>query len=326
MNAGTADEARTRRRGIAAALTAFTIWGLAPLYFKAVGSVPPTEIVAHRILWSLLFLAALLAFWRGFDGLWRLRSQPRLLGLLALTALLTGSNWLVFVWSISAGRLLEASLGYFINPLVSILLGRLFLGERLRPLQQVAVALALTGVVWRVWQVGSLPWIALFLALTFGFYGLLRKRAPVDPINGLFVETLITAPLALAWLAWLGAGGALHFGRDLSVSALLPLAGVLTAVPLMLFAVGAQRLPLSTIGFLQYLAPSLNFVLAVFLFREPFDLAQLVGFALIWSALALYTADMLRTGRRAAPAAHGAAAVPLPAEAPSARAPAKHPG
>jgi chloramphenicol-sensitive protein RarD len=318
MNADTAGEARTRRHGIAAALIAFTIWGLAPLYFKAVGSVPPTEIVAHRILWSLLFLAGLLAFWRGFDGLWRLRSQPRLIGLLAVTALLTGSNWLVFVWSISAGRLLEASLGYFINPLVSILLGRLFLGERMRALQQAAVALALTGVAWRVWQVGSLPWVALFLALTFGFYGLLRKRAPVDPINGLFVETLITAPLALAWLAWLGAGGELHFGRDTLTSALLPLAGVLTAVPLMLFALGAQRLPLSTIGFLQYLAPSLNFVLAVFLFHEPFDMGQLIGFALIWSALALYTADMVHAGHRAA--------APRPGASASARDPVKHPG
>ncbi len=289
---------RARRQGVAAALCAFTIWGLAPLYFKAVGSVPPTEIVAHRILWSLVFLGGLLAFWRGFDGLRRLRDQPRLLGLLCVTAMLTGSNWLVFVWAISVDRLLEASLGYFINPLVSILLARLFLGERLRPAQQAAVVLASVGVAWRVWQVGSLPWIALFLALTFGFYGLLRKRAPVDALNGLFVETLVTAPLALAWLAWLGAGEALHFGRDTLTSALLPLAGVLTAVPLMLFAVGAQRLPLSTIAFLQYLAPSLNFLLAVFAFGEPFGVAQLVGFAFIWSALALYSADMLRAARR----------------------------
>jgi chloramphenicol-sensitive protein RarD len=294
-----AADAAARRQGVLAALAAFSIWGLAPLYFKAVGSVPPTEIVAHRILWSLLLLAALLAFWRGFDGLRRLRAQPRLLGLLTLTAMLTGSNWLVFVWAISAGRLIEASLGYFINPLVSVLLGRIFLGERLRPMQQAAVGLALAGVLWRVWQVGSPPWIALFLALTFGFYGLLRKRAPVDAISGLFVETLITAPIAVAWLLWLAAGDALQFGEDPLVSALLPLAGVLTAVPLMLFAVGAQRLPLATVGFLQYVAPSLNFLLAVFVFREPFDLAQLVGFALIWAALAIYSADMLHASRRA---------------------------
>lgn len=295
--------ARERRQGIVGTLAAFTIWGLAPLYFKAVGSVPATEIVAHRVLWSLLLLAGLLAFWRGFDGLRRLRGEPRLLGLLTLTALLTGSNWLVFVWAISVDRLVEASLGYFINPLVSILLGRLFLGERLRPLQKAAVALACAGVLWRVGQVGSLPWIALFLALTFGFYGLLRKRAPVDAINGLFVETLVTAPLAIAWLAWQAARGTLHFGSGGPTDLLLPLAGVLTAVPLMLFAVGAKRLPLSTVGFLQYIAPSLNFLLAVFAFREPFDGAQLVGFALIWSGLALYSADMLRASRQPAPLA-----------------------
>jgi len=289
-----------RRQGVIATLVAFTVWGLAPLYFKAVGSVPPTEIVAHRVLWSLVFLTALLAFWRGFGGLWRLRSQPRLLGVLALASTLTGSNWLVFVWAISADRLIEASLGYFINPLVSILLGRLVLGERLRPLQRAAVALACAGVLWRVWQVGSVPWIALFLALTFGFYGLLRKRAPVDAINGLFVETLVTAPLAVGWLLWLALHGSLHFGAGTLTDLLLPFAGVMTAVPLMLFAVGAKRLPLSTIGFLQYLAPSLNFLLAVFVFHEPFDAAQLIGFAMIWAALAIYSVDMLRSNRSTA--------------------------
>ena len=292
-------DAQGRRTGIVAALVAFTIWGLAPLYFKAVGSVPPFEIVAHRILWSLVLLAALLAFWRGFDGLWRLRREPRLIGLLALTSLLTGSNWLVFVWAISVDRLIEASLGYFINPLVSVLLGRLFLGERLRPLQRAAAVLATIGVASRVWQVGELPWIALFLALTFGFYGLLRKRAPVDPINGLFVETAVTAPLALAWLFWVARSGELHFGTEPLIDALLPLSGVLTAVPLMLFAAAARHLPLSMLGFLQYIAPSLGFLLAVFVFHEPFDSGQLVGFALIWLGLAVYTVDMLRASRSA---------------------------
>lgn len=299
-----------QRNGVLAALTAFIIWGLAPLYFKAVGSVPSSEIVAHRVLWSAVFLAGLLALWPaagGFGAIARLRGQPQLLRLLALTALLTGSNWLVFVWAISADLLVEASLGYFINPLVSVLLGRIFLGERLRPLQKLAVALAAAGVLWRVGQVGSLPWIALFLALTFGFYGLLRKRAPVDAVSGLFVETLITAPLALAYLGWLAAQGTLAFGHGAFTDWLLPAAGVLTAVPLMLFAVGAQRLPLSTVGFLQYIAPTLNFLLAVLVFREPFDAGQLLGFALIWAALALYSLDLLRAGRsmRRAPAAPG---------------------
>lgn len=291
MNAGGA------RHAVLAAFTAFVIWGLAPLYFKAVGSVPPVEIVAHRVLWSALLLAVLLALWRGFGHLRRLRTEPRLLAVLTLTAVLTGSNWLVFVWAISADRVLEASLGYFINPLVSVLLGRLFLGERLRPLQQVAVALACAGVLWRMLQVGALPWVALFLALTFGFYGLLRKRAPIDAVSGLFVETLLTLPLALAWLGWLAVHGELNFGHGAATDWLLPLAGVLTAVPLMLFAFGAQRLPLSTIGFLQYIAPTLNFVLAVFVFREPFDSLQLIGFGLIWAALAIYSLDMASTAR-----------------------------
>ncbi len=292
MNAGGA------RHAVLAAFTAFAIWGLAPLYFKAVGSVPPVEIVAHRVLWSALLLAVLLALWRGFGHLRRLRTEPRLFAVLTLTAVLTGSNWLVFVWAISADRVLEASLGYFINPLVSVLLGRLFLGERLRPLQQVAVALACAGVLWRMLQVGALPWVALFLALTFGFYGLLRKRAPIDAVSGLFVETLLTLPLALAWLGWLAVHGELNFGHGAATDWLLPLAGVLTAVPLMLFAFGAQRLPLSTIGFLQYIAPTLNFVLAVFVFREPFDNLQLIGFGLIWAALAVYSLDMASAARR----------------------------
>lgn len=292
MNAGGA------RHAVLAAFTAFAIWGLAPLYFKAVGSVPPVEIVVHRVLWSALLLAVLLALWRGFGHLRRLRTEPRLLAVLTLTAVLTGSNWLVFVWAISADRVLEASLGYFINPLVSVLLGRLFLGERLRPLQQVAVALACAGVLWRMLQVGALPWVALFLALTFGFYGLLRKRAPIDAVSGLFVETLLTLPLALAWLGWLAVHGELNFGHGAATDWLLPLAGVLTAVPLMLFAFGAQRLPLSTIGFLQYIAPTLNFVLAVFVFREPFDNLQLIGFGLIWAALAVYSLDMASAARR----------------------------
>lgn len=284
---------------MAAALAAFVTWGLVPLYFRALGEVPPFEIVAHRVLWSALLLALMLAFLPFTGGFARVRGalrQPRLLALLALTSLLTGSNWLVFIWAIDAGRLLEASLGYFINPLVSVALGAIFLGERLRPLQAVAVAIACAGVGWRIWQLGSLPWISLFLAGTFGLYGLLRKRAPVDAVGGLFIETLVVAPVALAWLLWLHGSGALVFGAGKAVDWLLPLTGVITAVPLMLFAVGARRLPLATVGFLQYIAPSLNFLIAVLLFREPFDTTQLVGFALIWLALAVYSADLLRAG------------------------------
>lgn len=292
--------ARSTRGGVLVTLTTFVIWGLSPLYFRALGSVPPFEIVAHRVLWSLLFLALILAFAPtagGFGGVRRLLDQPRLAGVLVITALLTGSNWLVFLWAIDAGRLLEASLGYFINPLVSIVLGRVFLGERLRPLQQVALVIAVAGVGWRVWQVGSLPWLPLFLAGTFGVYGLLRKQTPVSPIAGLFIETAFVAPLALAWLGWLAADHRLVFGTSATIDALLPLAGVLTAVPLLLFAIGAKRLPLATIGFLQFVAPSLNFLVAVLVFHEPFDRTQLIGFALIWTALAVYCADMVNASR-----------------------------
>lgn len=282
-----------------AATLAFVIWGLAPLYFKAVAAVPASEIVAHRVIWSVLFLAALLALRRQGGALRAVFADRRLLATLFVTAVLTGSNWLVFVWAVTHNKVLEASLGYFINPLLSVLLGRLFLGERLRPWQKLAVGLAAVGVLWRIVAVGQLPFIALFLALTFGFYGLLRKRAPVDAISGLFVETLLVLPIALAWLGWRAHTGELFWGVDIAVEALLPIAGVLTATPLMLFAVGARRLPLATVGFLQYLAPSLNFLLALFVFHEPFDTARLLGFVIIWIALGVYSVDLWRASRPA---------------------------
>ncbi|MCX9155465.1 EamA family transporter RarD [Niveibacterium sp. 24ML] len=288
------------QRGLACALGAFGIWGLSPLYFHAVGSIPATEIVAHRVLWSVLLLAAWIGLRQGFGVLRTVLGQPRLLGLLALTACLTSANWLVFVWSVGAGRLVEASLGYFINPLVNVLFGRLFLGERLRPLQRLAVGVAAAGVALKVWQTGSLPWIALFLAGTFGTYGLLRKRAPIDAQNGLFVETLLVAPFALGYLGWLAISGGLHLGDRPVVTALLPVAGVMTTIPLALFAEAARRLPLSTVGLVQYLSPTLNFLIAVLLFGEAFRSADLAAFALIWAALALYSADALRAARPAA--------------------------
>ncbi|QID16911.1 EamA family transporter RarD [Nitrogeniibacter mangrovi] len=285
------------RRGVVAATLAFVIWGLAPLYFKAVAAVPASQIVAHRVLWSVLFLALLLVLRRQWPAVRAAFADRRLLATLFVTAMLTGGNWLVFVWAVTHDRVLEGSLGYFINPLLSVLLGRLFLGERLRPWQRVAVAIAVAGVLWRVIAVGQVPFIALFLALTFGFYGLLRKRTPVDAISGLFVETVLVLPIALGWLLWQAHAGELFWGRDRAVEALLPLAGVLTATPLMLFAVGARRLPLATVGFLQYLAPSLNFLLAVFVFHETFDAPRLLGFVLIWIALAIYSVDLARAAR-----------------------------
>ncbi len=292
---------KAARTGLACALGAFSIWGLSPLYFHAVGSIPAGEIVAHRVLWSVLLLAAWIGWRQGYGTLRSVFGQPRLIALLALTASLTSLNWLVFVWSVGAGRLVESSLGYFINPLVNVLFGRLFLGERLRPLQRIAVAIATAGVALKVWQTGQLPWIALFLAGTFGTYGLLRKRAPIDAQNGLFIETLLVAPIAISYLGWLAAQGDLHLGATSTVTALLPFAGVMTTIPLALFAEAARRLPLSTVGLVQYLSPTLNFLIAVWVFGEAFRGGDLAAFGLIWAALALYSADALRAGK---PATH----------------------
>ncbi|WP_172202554.1 EamA family transporter RarD [Niveibacterium sp. COAC-50] len=292
---------KAARTGLACALGAFSVWGLSPLYFHAVGSIPAGEIVAHRVLWSVLLLAAWIGWRQGYGTLRSVVGQPRLIALLALTASLTSLNWLVFVWSVGAGRLVESSLGYFINPLVNVLFGRLFLGERLRPLQRIAVAVATAGVALKVWQTGQLPWIALFLAGTFGTYGLLRKRAPIDAQNGLFIETLLVAPIAIGYLGWLAAQGDLHLGATSAVTALLPFAGVMTTIPLALFAEAARRLPLSTVGLVQYLSPTLNFLIAVWVFGEAFRGGDLAAFGLIWAALALYSADALRAGK---PATH----------------------
>ncbi|MCB1906165.1 MAG: EamA family transporter RarD [Rhodocyclaceae bacterium] len=290
-----------QRPALVAIVTAFAIWGLSPLYFKAVAALPAEDIVAHRALWSALLLATVLALAGRIGGVRRqLAAHPGLAATLAATALLSGANWLAFVWAINAGRTLEASLGYFINPLFSMLLGALLLGERLRPAQRLAAAIAVAGVLLRVWQVGSMPWIALFLALTFGLYGLLRKRAPVDAVDGLLIESALLSVPALVWLGWQAQRGQIDTTAVIGLGLLLPMAGLITAVPLMLFAYGARRLPLTTVGFSQYLAPSLNFLLAVLVFHEPFESGRLAAFALIWLALAVYSADLWRASRQRA--------------------------
>ncbi len=286
------------RRGAACAATAFFIWGLSPLFFRALAWLPPAEIVAHRVLWSVPLLAVWLGCGEGFGKIRAVVGQPRLLALLCLTTLLTASNWLLYVWSIASGHTVEASLGYFINPLLNVALGALVLGERLRRMQWFAVSLAAAGVLARIVAVGHLPWVALALAATFGTYGLLRKRAPIDSVNGLFVETLIAMPVAAAFLAWLAGHHEVHGDGVGWGLVLVPLAGLITTVPLALFAEGARRLPLSVLGLLQYLAPTLQFFCAVVVFREPFDTGQLASFALIWLGLAVYSWDALRAVSR----------------------------
>lgn len=291
--------AREVRRGALAAAGAYILWGLFPLYIKQLGAVPALEIVAHRAWWSLVFVLGLLAVQRRFAWLGEVLRQPRTLAVFACSAALLSANWLLYVWAVNAGRVVDASLGYFINPLLNVMLGYLVLRERPRPLQWAAVALAAAGVVWLALGSGHLPWISLALAASFGFYGLLRKTATLGALEGLTLETLLQAPLALGWLLWLAAAGQSHFAQGQpGIDILLLLAGPFTAVPLLLFAAGARRVTLATLGLLQYLGPTLQFLLGVFLYNEPFDTRRALGFVLIWAALALYSLESWRALRQ----------------------------
>lgn len=289
---------RSASKGVASGLAAYLWWGFAPIYFKAVASVPALEVLAHRVFWALLLLLVLVR-WTGRAAVARdaLRSGRTRVTLLATTALIA-VNWFTFIWAVAHGRLSEASLGYFINPLVNVLLGFIFLGERLRPWQKVSVALAVVGVGYRTLAVGSIPVVTVVLALSFGFYGLLRKTVRADAIVGLSVEAGLLAPLCLAYLIVRHATGLGHFGSCWQMNALLPLAGLITAVPLLLFTSAARRLPFTTIGFLQYLAPSLQFLLAVVAYGEPFTVVHLISFGLIWGALAIYSIDLVAAAQR----------------------------
>lgn len=295
--------------GVLQAALAYAMWGLFPLYFRAVSSVAPLEIVLHRSLWSLVFVLGLLAVLRRWEWLGRIARQPRTLGIFAVSALLLSGNWLVYVWAVNSHRVVDASLGYFINPLVNVLLGTFVLKERLRRAQWAALGIAAAGVLWLAVVAGALPWVGLVLAATFGLYGLMRKTAPLGALEGLALETLLLAPLAAGLLLWLLARGASAVdGGDASLLGMLALAGPLTALPLLLFAAGARRIPLTTLGVLQYISPSLQFAIGVWLFREPFAGPRLAGFALIWTALLVYSADGWLTLRRQAAAARASAA------------------
>ncbi|HMO48802.1 MAG TPA: EamA family transporter RarD [Rubrivivax sp.] len=293
--------------GIVYATLAFVTWGLFPLYLRQVASVHPLEVVLHRSIWSLLFMLGLLAVLRRFDALRAAFRQPRQLPGLMLSALLLSCNWLVYVFAVQRGHVVEASLGYFINPIVNVLLGVLVLHERLNRVQWTAVALAAAGVLWLSALAGQPPWIALVLALSFGLYGLMRKTSPLGALEGLTMETLLLAPLMLPALAWwtFSGGGAMARG-DAGLNAWLLLGGPLTALALVWFAAGARRLPLATVGLLQYLSPTIQLALGVWVFGEPFSQARLAGFAFIWAALALYSLDGWRRSRIAAVAAAAA--------------------
>ena len=286
--------------GIVYAALAYLCWGLFPLYFRLLKDVPSLEVVAHRTVWSLVFVSLLLLGLRRLAWLGPVLRRPRVLAVFMGSATLLSVNSLAYVWAVQNGHVLDASLGYFINPLVNVALGFAFLRERPRPVQWIAVALAAAGVLWLTVQTGRLPWVAIVLALSFGLYGLVRKTAPLGAMEGLGLETLLMAPIAAAALLFWTAQGTSAFaiGEPVTLMWLL-LAGPLTAVPLLLFAAGARRLPLTTLGLVQYISPSMQFALGVWLFHEPLAPARMVAFALIWAALAVYTAEGLWRSRRA---------------------------
>ena len=287
-------EARARA-GVAYGLTAYFLWGFFPLYFKALAGVTPLEILSHRIVWSVLTLALLLTIARRWEGVWRAFSSLRTLLTLSATTLLIAVNWLVFIYAVDAGRVLESSLGYFINPLVSALLGVVFLREHLSTNQKASFLLAVAGVVLLTVQHGELPWIALTLAFSFGLYGLLRKEATVDSLAGLTVETLLLLPFAALYLGWLACSNRSDFVTGPThLSLLLASSGILTSLPLIWFAAATKRLRLVTVGLMQYIVPTLHFILAVFVFGEAFTAAHLLSFALIWAGLTLYAVDAVK--------------------------------
>src|SRR5262245_36105411 len=282
--------------GVIYAASAFVIWGVIPIYWKeALGGVDAVEIVAHRIIWTLVFALAALAAWERLPKLYQALTTRRSLVALSASAVLIAINWGIFIWAVTVGRITETSLGYYINPLVNFVLGAVFLSERLTRVQLIAVALATLGVVNQTVALGYLPWISLVLAVSFGVYGLIRKTVAVEALEGLTVESIILAPFALGYVVYLTLtkqGAFLH--SDLITDVNLVIAGPLTAIPLLLFAAGARLVRLSTLGFLQYLAPSIALLIAVFLYNEPFTQVHAVTFALIWSALALITWEAFR--------------------------------
>jgi len=287
------------RLGVLAALSAFTFWGLAPIYFKYISAVPALEIIVHRILWSVPVLAGFLLF-RDGPTFWRRLCLPRrTLGMLGLSSTLIAVNWLMFVWAVNHGQILATSLGYFISPLFNVLLGMVFLQERLTPLQLLAVAIAAAGTAFMTWYLGIAPWISLVIAGSIGFYILVRKKLGVGPMVGLLWETLLLVTPAIVYLLWAHRHGGVVFGHGQArLNVLLALAGVVTVLPLVWYNVAAKHLPLSAVGFFQYLSPTLTSLLAVFVYSEAFTLGHAVAFACIWFALALVSAETLVRRRR----------------------------
>jgi chloramphenicol-sensitive protein RarD len=282
------------RAGFALGLAAYGLWGVLPIYFRALRSVPAVDIVAHRVLWSLPFLAVLVLLGGGRAKVRAAAMRPKTVGMLFVTAVLIGTNWLLYVYAVTSGHILAASFGYYLNPLANVLLGRFVLREKLSATQWTAVAIAAAGI--SVLAAGALSqlWMSLALCITFALYGLLRKIVPADALTGLAIETAILFPLAIAWLGWLALASQPVLGTAPRDTELLVLAGVVSTTPLLLFTAAAKRLPYSTLGMLQFLAPTLQFLIAVLLYKEPVTVAHMIAFPAIWGALVLYVMAMLR--------------------------------
>ena len=282
------------KAGMVFAVCAYTMWGIAPIYFKQLSSIPALEILMHRVVWSAFVLCFLVLGLKNLAKVKAAFASPKVLITLLLAGLLLVLNWLVFIWAVNNDFMLEASLGYYINPLINVFLGRLFLGEVLRPLQKVAVGVAATGVLILLINYGQLPWIALTVAFSFSIYGLLRKQVNVDSMPGLFVETLMMLPAAVIYWIWFAEVSTDFESNSTHLNILLISAGIVTTAPLLCFTAAARRLRYSTLGFFQYIGPSLMFCLAAFMYNEPLSTARLVTFIFVWSALALFTYDSVR--------------------------------
>lgn len=293
----TSPEGAEVRQGVIAGLIAYAMWGVFPVYFKLVGTVLPMEVLGHRIVWAIPFGALIIAYRRQWGEVARALTHRRMLTGLILAALCISANWFIYIWAVQNDRIFDTSLGYYINPLIYVLAGMVFFGERLRRLQLAAVVLAAIGVAVLTWSGGVVPWVALSLACLFTAYGTIRKQIVIGAMPGLFVETLVLSPLALLLILWVDQADRLSFGGSLDVTLLLLLAGPLTVIPLLLFTVAARRLTLATVGFMQFIAPTLQFLTGLY-YGEQLTTAHVVCFALIWVAVTLFSIDALRSNRK----------------------------
>jgi chloramphenicol-sensitive protein RarD len=286
------------KAGVIFALAAYSMWGIAPMYFKLLTSVPALEIVMHRIVWSVLVLCLLLLVRKKFSQVLKAIRDPKIITTLSISGILLAVNWLVFIWAVNNDRMLDASLGYFINPLFNVLLARFFLQERLTRLQLLAVFVALAGVAFLVFSYGELPWIALVLATSFSIYGLLRKKVTVDSMPGLFIESSIMLPFALLYWLIMDTSSGNMFANSMDLNIILLLAGAVTTAPLLCFTAAARRIRYTTLGFFQYVGPSLMFLLAVLHYQEPLDTTRVITFVCVWAGLLIYVYDSVRVYRK----------------------------